>query len=101
MAFLGGVLMGTPPRHELPTAQSLVFGRQLWFLEPPGREVIAKEEVYKYLQRTGGAPEASRCIQEAGDVLFVPRGWSGGAICLGDCVGTAHYISHKTFDLRD
>merc|ERR1740121_89643 len=99
--FLGGSLMGTPPRGDLPSINSLVFGRQLWFLQPPGQEVLVKEPVYDYLVRTGGAPGALRCAQGPGDALFVPRGWTHSSICAGDCVGATHYFSHKQYDLQD
>mmetsp|Transcript_77933 Transcript_77933/g.252756 ORF Transcript_77933/g.252756 Transcript_77933/m.252756 type:complete len:623 (+) Transcript_77933:62-1930(+) len=99
--FLGGTLMGVPPHHKAPTASSLAFGRKLWFLEPPGREVVMHETAYQHLVRTGGAPSARRCLQEAGDLMFVPRGWTQSWICLGDCIGATHEFSHTNWDLRD
>ena len=44
--LLGGVLMGTPPHHHGPAVNSLVYGRKLWFLDPPGREFVAHEPMY-------------------------------------------------------
>jgi len=99
--LLGGVLTGTPPHHHGPAINSLVHGSKLWFFDPPGREVVVYETMYAFLERTKGAPEMQRCIQDAGDLLFVPRGWTHGAICLGDCIGVSHIFTQKQFDLQD
>ncbi|CAE7246676.1 JMJD8 [Symbiodinium natans] len=53
--LLGGVLSGTPPHHHGPSANSLVYGTKLWFLDPPGREIVAHEPIYDYLKRSKGA----------------------------------------------
>lgn len=99
--FLGGALMGAPPRHHSPAVTSLVFGRKLWFLDPPGRELVVHEAMYDYLVRTGGAPGSARCVQEAGDLLYVPRSWTHSDVCLEDCIGMTHEITHNWWDLRD
>ncbi|CAE7913495.1 JMJD8 [Symbiodinium sp. KB8] len=99
--LLGGVLSGTPPHHHGPAANSLVYGTKVWYLDPPGREIVAHEPIYEYLKRTKGAPGSLRCLQEPGDLLFLARGWTHGALCLGDCVGSSIEFSHTNFDLRD
>jgi len=99
--YVGGRFMGVPPRHHGPSANSLVYGSKLWFLDPPGREFIVNEAIYDYLVRTGGAPGSMRCLQGPGDLLYVPRSWSHASICLSDCIGTSHEFSHQQFDLRD
>eukprot|EP00435_Cladocopium_sp_Y103_P001661 s2602_g1.t1 len=100
--LLGGALMGAPPHHHGPALNSLAYGRKLWFLDPPGQEIVAHETMYDYLLRTKGAPTSRRCLQEAGDLLFVPRGWTHGALCLSrECVAVSLEISHQMFDLRD
>merc|ERR1711920_587367 len=99
--YVGGLFMGTQPLFHGPAANSLVYGKRLWFFDPPGREFVMYEAMYDYLVRTGGAPGSLRCLQEAGDLLYVPRSWTYGGICLGDCVGVSHDFSHQEFDLRD
>jgi len=100
--LLGGALMGAPPHHHGPALNSLAYGQKLWFLDPPGREIVAHESMYDYLLRTKGALTSRRCVQEAGDLLFVPRGWTHGTLCLSrECVGVSLEISHQMFDLRD
>ena len=86
---LGGALMGAPPHHHGPAVNLLAHGRKLWLLDPPGRELVVHEPIYDYLLRTDGARSSSKCIQQPGDLLYVPRGWSHGTLCLGDCVGVS------------
>eukprot|EP00931_Biecheleriopsis_adriatica_P100769 TRINITY_DN76009_c0_g1_i1.p1 TRINITY_DN76009_c0_g1~~TRINITY_DN76009_c0_g1_i1.p1 ORF type:complete len:616 (-),score=134.03 TRINITY_DN76009_c0_g1_i1:53-1768(-) len=99
--LLGGALMGTPPKHHGPAVDSLVHGSKLWFLDPPGREQVAHTTVHDYLVRSKGAPGFHRCIQDAGDLLYVPRGWTYANICLGDCIGASLGFTSDDFDLRD
>lgn len=87
---VGGVLMGSPMHHHLHAANSLIHGRKLWLLKPPAEQEFRKTVMYHDLLRSGGAPGVARCIQEAGDLLFVPSGWIHGALCLCDCAGVAH-----------
>merc|ERR1712008_639294 len=78
--------------HDSPDAKvrQLMHGRKLWFLKPATYSVWNTEIMYKYLIRTDGDPPALRCVQEAGDLIYVPQDWSHGALCLNDCIGVAH-----------
>jgi hypothetical protein len=98
--YLGGVLMGSPPlHHKGHVFDSLVYGKKLWLLRPPARPEFSLEVMHGYLSEGKGSG-ATRCVQEAGDLLFVPAGWSHGSVCLSDCVGAAHQfgsfrVAHK------
>lgn len=99
--FLGGTLMGVPPHHKAPTASTLVFGRILWLLEPPGREYLLHDTAYQHFLGSASAPDVRRCVQEAGDLMFVPRHWTSSWLCLSDCVGMTHEFTSTWWDLRD
>jgi len=99
--FLGGALTGSAPNHRAPNLLSVAYGRLLWQLQPPGNEVVVHEPLYDILAASDGLSGSKRCLQEAGDVLFVPRSWTQSWLCLGDCVGMLHDISHNMWDLRD
>eukprot|EP00913_Durusdinium_trenchii_P001412 g1307.t1 len=71
--LLGGALMGTPPHHHGPAVNSL---------------------------RTKGAPSSRRCLQEPGDLLFVPRGWTHSTLCLSDCVAVSLELSHQIIQAK-
>jgi hypothetical protein len=88
--FLGGDLMGAPFHYHEDAFNSLVYGRKLWLMQPPSETSWVNEAMYRHMEKTQGAPGALRCVQEPGDLFFVPRGWTHGAMCLGDCIGVAH-----------
>eukprot|EP00927_Polykrikos_kofoidii_P074275 TRINITY_DN70263_c0_g1_i1.p1 TRINITY_DN70263_c0_g1~~TRINITY_DN70263_c0_g1_i1.p1 ORF type:complete len:613 (+),score=60.54 TRINITY_DN70263_c0_g1_i1:269-2107(+) len=87
--YLGGAFMGSSLHHHHHALNSLLHGTKLWYIKPPSGQVWINDVVYDYLVRTNGMPDASKCVQEAGDLLFVPKGWSHGTMCLNDCIGAA------------
>merc|ERR1712008_388040 len=89
---LGGVLMGSPLHYHVHAANSLMHGRKLWLLRPPAKQEVRKTVIYEDLLQSNGAPGMFRCVQESGDLMFVPAGWVHGALCLCDCIGVAHEI---------
>jgi len=92
---LGGELMGSPLHFHNSAVNSLVFGRKLWFLLPPARQVWSNEPIYQHLLRTGGLPDSIKCIQEAGDLMFVPDQWTHGVINLAESIGVAHELTYE------
>jgi len=95
--YIGGDLMGAPLHfHDAHALNSLVHGRKLWLLRPPSEAIWSNEAMYKYMHRTRGGAGSLRCLQESGDLLYVPRRWTHGVLCLSDCIGAAH-----EFDISD
>ncbi|CAE7816533.1 Jmjd8 [Symbiodinium sp. CCMP2456] len=91
---LGGALMGSPLHHHVDAANSLLFGKKLWFLKPPAQQEFRKTTVYEDLLASGG-PSGLKVLQQSGDLLYVPQDWAHGALCLNQCIGLAH-----EFDVR-
>mmetsp|Transcript_18309 Transcript_18309/g.37652 ORF Transcript_18309/g.37652 Transcript_18309/m.37652 type:complete len:646 (-) Transcript_18309:21-1958(-) len=91
---LGGALMGSPLHHHVDAANSLLFGKKLWFLKPPAQQEFRKTTVYEDLLASGGPP-GLKVLQQSGDLLYVPQDWAHGALCLNQCIGLAH-----EFDVR-
>merc|ERR1712113_205623 len=69
---IGGDLMGAPLHYHENAFNSLVYGRKLWLMYPPSNTSWINDAMYRHMLQTNGAPGALRCIQEAGDLLFVP-----------------------------
>lgn len=90
---VGGVLMGAPFHYHPAATNTLFYGRKLWFLASPADGGWSNEAPYRSLLRVGVYPGARRCVQEAGDILFVPESWSHATICLTDCVSVSHEFS--------
>jgi len=98
---VGGVLMGSPMHHHIHAVNSLMYGRKLWFLKLPAEQEFRKTVIYEDLVASDGAPGVVRCVQEAGDLLFVPSGWIHGVLCLCDCVGVAHEFDPLEWEFND
>lgn len=99
---LGGVLMGANIHYHKRAFNSLFHGRKLWFLKPRASGGWGNDPPYIHLTRNPGGPYyagAYRCVQEAGDLLYVPPFWSHSTVCLSDCIGTAFEVGQGPDDL--
>merc|ERR1711957_1159495 len=55
------------------------YGRKRWFLFPPGNAVFATKPILRWLLEDYPRGVPSRpleCVQEPGDVIFVPIRWA-------------------------
>eukprot|EP00747_Dinoflagellata_sp_TGD_P184806 gnl/TRDRNA2_/TRDRNA2_40788_c0_seq1.p1 gnl/TRDRNA2_/TRDRNA2_40788_c0~~gnl/TRDRNA2_/TRDRNA2_40788_c0_seq1.p1 ORF type:complete len:499 (+),score=83.48 gnl/TRDRNA2_/TRDRNA2_40788_c0_seq1:352-1848(+) len=93
--YLGGVLMGSQMHFHNAAFNSLVHGRKLWYVRPPANQMFVNEVMYDHISR-GAHKGALTCVQEAGDLFYVPADWSHGTICLSDCIG----VGHEFFNFR-
>merc|ERR1711998_439049 len=95
--YVGGPLMGSPYHFHSTALNSLVHGRKLWLIYPNEQQVWSNEVIYRSLKRTNGPlGNPIKCVQEAGDLLFVPSSWTHGVICLNNCIGVAHEFGSST-----
>merc|ERR1712086_693780 len=69
-------------------------GRKRWFLEPPGQGNYSVKDVLAWLRddyedwsATNGGLE---CVQEAGDILFLPADWGHQTLNIETGIGLAH-----------
>lgn len=85
--FLGPPYSGAPFHHHGPAFNVVVSGRKRWTLLPPSRDLYSNvhplawiqlggvdSALYPYRTAIGGRP--CDFVQEAGEVLFVPRHWT-------------------------
>ena len=99
--FLGANGTGAPMHFHTHALNMLVYGRKQWFAIQPRFEATyrgdirtwAEEGKHKYLQQ---GIEVQECIQEQGDVLYIPEHWTHGVLNLAESVGIA-----TEFDLRE
>ena len=88
--FLGPPGSGAPFHAHRDAFNALIFGRKRWFLLPPDRSLYSTTPVATWLASAAALPEgALQCVQEAGDVVFVPRGWAHAVLNLRTSVGVA------------
>ena len=89
---------GASPHFHNSALNLLVFGEKLWLLYPPSVAFYSTKHVhswfredYSQLLSDGVAP--LKCLQQPGDVIWVPDMWGHGVIYTKDSVGIAHLYS--------
>lgn len=90
--YMGANGSGNPFHYHQQTWNALVAGRKHWLLYPPNASFYSELHPLEWLRRGQNGtslPPPIECIQQAGDVLFVPRLWGHGTINLGESVGVA------------
>lgn len=90
--LLGGPGSGSPLHFHLDAFNVVAWGRKHWWVLPPVAAAYSKELPATWT--TGEAPlELSmrplECVQEAGDVLFIPAAWGHAVVNTEVTVGGA------------
>ena len=107
---LGPALTGAQPHFHGDAWNGLAYGRKQWFISRPSRAFFARsgQRVIDWLAtppklaeltardsknaaHDGSALEASDllCVQEPGDIVYVPRLWGHAVLNLAQSVGAA------------
>lgn len=84
---------GAPIHFHGNAINALVHGRKLWTFLPPQHSLYSTKHISKWINEDypalHGAGKTLQCIQEPGDILFVPDGWAHGVVNLAESVGYA------------
>ena len=77
---------------------ALLYGRKRWFLLPPNSlwgptGMPMMRWVHEFYEKL--APDMYECVQEAGEVLYVPSDWYHGVLNLKDSVGIVVEMGHN------
>lgn len=99
--YLGAIGTGAPLHSHVHAYNILVHGRKKWFIAPPRHGLYSREPIrnwvassYPSMLKSGAS--IYECIQEPGDVLYVPELWAHGVVNLAESVGVAMEFSLKT-----
>ena len=78
---IGHPYAGASLHFHGPTMSTLLFGAKHFFMYPPKETFYNTEQIYQWYQSSyprlkeeGSAP--MECIQQPGDVVFIPEGWT-------------------------
>jgi tetratricopeptide (TPR) repeat protein len=90
--YIGPAYSGVSFHQHTAAWNALLFGYKRWFLLPPfhfhGPTTIAMHEwASTWRERFGSA--LYECVQQPGEVLFVPQYWYHAVLNVSDCVGIA------------
>ena len=97
--YLGGPNTGAPFHYHHDAVNILAFGAKRWFLQPPSSAVYSVEPPLIWFNRqimenlsTNDPSDTSgifECIQQEGDVLFVPESWGHATLNIEASIGVA------------
>ena len=110
--YLGAAGTGAPWHFHNAAFNALAYGRKRWLILPPGDSLYSAEPAMEYLQgddyarrvaeRDGAADAVPQpippleFIQEAGDLIYIPMGWSHATVNIEASVG----VAFEGFNLR-
>ena len=102
--YMGGAGSGSPIHWHNDAVNYAVHGSKLWTLLPPSHAIYSRRHASFDAAQTNESLGASiagktgadiapapalRCVQRAGDLIFVPDGWGHGVLNLDASVGFA------------
>jgi len=102
--ILGPGLSGSPLHFHNDAWNALIFGKKRWFLLPPASTQRSNLHPTAWVPAASGSNSPrlqhrpiymKECVQEAGDLLFVPLHWGHATLNLQDSVGIASEFSTK------
>lgn len=102
--YLGGPGTGAPLHYHQDAFNVLVYGTKRWHLRPPFYASLSNEPAYTFFkglhdQYTKKTPEFYlECIQQPGDIVFVPYGWAHAVLNIQESVGFA--VEMQARDIR-
>jgi hypothetical protein len=91
--FYHGVRTTRAPMHAHNAAwNALIYGEKIWTVHPPSRsfnEVLGDDGRYRGAQAAPHTFDPLRCVQRAGDILFLPKMWAHSVENVRESVGVA------------
>jgi histone arginine demethylase JMJD6 len=87
---------GSPAHFHTAAFNALLFGRKRWLIYPPSIAFWSKKPALPWLMDgdAHGVPDEQplECVQQPGDVVYVPAAWGHAVINLEDTVAAAMEI---------
>lgn len=93
---IGHPYAGASVHFHQQTTSALLFGRKHWFMFPPSQAFYSTQQIYSWYQESYPKLQTKplECIQQTGDVIFIPDGWAHGVLYLAESISVSHLYSH-------
>lgn len=94
---IGGKRTGAPPHYHKAAVNTLFYGRKKWFFMPPTSTVYTSQSAQEWLssrhehraKREEDGKTILECVQQPGDLIFVPDFWGHATLNLEPSVAVA------------
>ena len=100
---------GAPVQYHKAAIDVLAYGRKRWALLPPPdaifsikpvRQWFAHEHAHYAALAEAGNITMLECMQEPGDILFIPDSWGFGALHVQESIGLVHEFDFQPNEVR-
>eukprot|EP00163_Fabomonas_tropica_P001331 TRINITY_DN11006_c0_g1_i1.p1 TRINITY_DN11006_c0_g1~~TRINITY_DN11006_c0_g1_i1.p1 ORF type:complete len:837 (-),score=179.23 TRINITY_DN11006_c0_g1_i1:965-3475(-) len=90
---VGPAFAGANPHFHHTTWNTLLFGRKRWMIWPPAQSFYSSKHPHRWFdedwERVQKENQPLECIQESGDLFFLPDMWGHAVVNLNDAVAIA------------
>lgn len=80
---------GSAEHYHRNAINALVHGSKQWWLVPRHAAGFSVRHPLRIPPRAHESEGALRCVQHAGEIMYVPRGWGHAVVNHADTVGLA------------
>lgn len=90
--YVGPALSGAPAHFHRSSWNVLIYGQKRWFVFPPEDAFYSKQHVWDWWResyRLVPKPKAWECVQNPGDMVFIPDMWGHAVLNLQESTGVA------------
>ena len=95
---LGSPGTGSPVHYHNAAWNGLFYGLKKWYLLPPSEKLISsvpvKEWVDTHVPALESTVRVASCVQQPGDIIFVPNNWAHAVLNLKSSVAIAWEGKH-------
>ena len=87
--YLGKAKMGAPMHMHIDAWNILVYGQKRWFIMPPFQGYYSAQPIMEWFEAEYPKIHVLECMQEAGDILYIPKYWSHAVLNTRESIGCA------------
>ena len=89
--FLGAAGSGAPIHFHCDAWNVIAYGQKRWFLTPPHTAMFSNTPIQEWLHASYEklAENLTECVQDAGDIIYVPCEWAHAVLNVRETIGMA------------
>ena len=80
--------------YHVDAWNALAHGKKRWFLYPPMEGMYSAKPISYWMEQGYKHAKPLEFVQDAGDIVYIPRYWSHAVFNLQESVGVAVEFAH-------